>query len=152
MKELIAYDDKLIATLKTEHQDLLAVYGSIMELAEKKDYSLLTPTLVNFLDALRAHLNAERIDLYMYIELVLCKQRNICDKDSFRDLRLELSKIVIAASNAVNQYVNVPVDDNTVEKFIEDFTGLGQVLVGRIEQEEGKIFSIYSGSELSEEE
>jgi len=148
-KELIPYNDKLIEILEADHKILLKVYTEIMEQAGKKDYSSLTTLLKTFLKILRKHLSKERIDLYMYIELVLSKKLKNYDKKVFRDLRLELSTIAIKASSALNQYIHTPVTDKTVKQFTKDFTALGGVLVNRIEREEKNIFPIYSNSAIN---
>jgi hypothetical protein len=142
-KHIIPYKPNLIADLESDHKNLLISYKRIMNSADKKQYAKLTLCLNGFSELLKSHLRKESIYLYMYLEFVIGKENGIMDSKIFRAFRLEMKNISVAVSGAINLYTNTPVTDETVDKFIKDFSEIGSILVDRIEREEKNLYPIY---------
>lgn len=142
-KKIIPYNAQLITGLEADHQELLLYYSKIMKYANNKQYTQLTLSLNQFSKLLKSHLRKESISLYMYLEFVIVKKKGMKDRKTFRDFRLEMKSISMAVSSAINLYTNTPVTDQTVDKFIQDFTEIGNILVDRIKREEKKLYPIY---------
>jgi len=138
-KAVIPFNPELISSLTSDHHKLLESFKLILESAKKKHYPLLMTTLNEFSNTLNAHLSREGVELYVYLELTALGD----DRQTFRDFRIEMGEIASTVTNVINTYKNSPVTDENVEQFTKDFSGLGGVLVDRIDREEGTLYPLY---------
>ena len=142
--QILTYKSNLIPVLKEDHQALLPLHTSILWYANNRKYKELEKGLNAFGERLKIHLRKETIDLYIYLEFIIAKEIEIKQRKTFREFRLEMKRISVAVSSALNQYENTPITDETVKQFLIDFKELGRILIDRIEKEEKMLYPIYT--------
>lgn len=137
----IAYDPALVPKLKSDHQDLLTMFGKISQTAEMKQYEELPKLLKKFKLALQTHLITENVRFYAYTQ-----QRHINDNhssDLIAGLRKEMNGIASAAIQFINRYETELFTPDVAVQFSKDLAGIGEVLVQRINTEEASLYTLY---------
>ena len=140
----IRYNPNLIDKLKTDHQDLLAIYGEINTAFNAKNYSLVTEKLMALKRGFMDHILVENVSLYVYM------------KSSFRDdeenvelvqgFRSEMDVIGKAVRAFILKYETIGVDEALASSFSSELAGIGEALVARIEREEGTLYPLYQST------
>lgn len=137
----IHYNPDLVAQLQKDHQELLALYGKIKERFDQGDYKGVTQLLNVFRQALQGHLLTENIRLYIYLERSM--DNDELNSDLVRGFRREMDGIAKVAMAFLKKYEMIGVDAELAKPFAAEFANLGQVLVERINREEGTLYPLY---------
>jgi hypothetical protein len=139
--EGIAYDAGLVSKLKADHQELLAMFGKISQVATTGQFDELPKLLKRFKLALQTHLVTENVRFYVYVQ-----QRQADDSNAsslIADLRKEMNGIANAAVNFIGQYEAAVFTEEVANQFKKDLAGIGEVLVQRINREETSLYTLY---------
>jgi hemerythrin-like domain-containing protein len=137
----IHYNPDLVAQLQKDHQELLALYGKIKERFDQGDYKGVTQLLNVFRQALQGHLLTENIRLYIYLERSM--DHDELNGDLVRGFRREMDGIAKVAMAFLKKYEMIGVDAELAKPFAAEFANLGQVLIERINREEGILYPLY---------
>jgi len=150
------YDPNLIIHLKDDHQELLGIYKSIMQSLDQQNYKphmqgldkqifdSVNDLLSEFGTALKSHLLKEHVELYIYLEQLLAKDRHAYDL--MHSLRLEMDEISAGVMGFLNTYHATPISAQNVDIFRRDFKKIGQVLASRIKREEDSLYPLYANT------
>jgi len=150
------YDANLVINLKNDHQELLTIYKSIMQNLDRQNYkphmqgldqqifASINELLGEFGTALKTHLLKEHVELYIYLEQILAKDRHAYEL--MHSLRLEMDEISAGVMGFLNTYHASPVSTETAENFRRDFKKIGQVLASRIKREEESLYPLYANT------
>ncbi|MRI32906.1 hypothetical protein EOPP23_07900 [Endozoicomonas sp. OPT23] len=137
----LGYDPDLISQLSDEHQELLSIFGEMSEAAEKQNWSLTQSHLKTFATSLRGHLLTENVKLYVYLS------RSFANDPETQTIALEFRKEMMHIGRAVNQFVTryevAEWNSEMKENFASELSGIGEVLVRRIEHEEQSLYPLY---------
>ena len=133
-----SYDSNLIDLLEAEHQELGSDCDLIFEYIKNKNFTELNKTFKRFSSLLQIHWTNER-KMYMYLELVISKSDG-----RYRDTRSEMRSISSSISSAINLHTNVPISQETLKVFKNDFSILTKALIDRIRYEEKYLFEEYT--------
>jgi len=137
----IKYNPNLINELENDHKKLLDVYGKIWsEAFEKKDYVKTNRMITNFKNLFQAHLLAENIRFYVYLEQSLKDDPE--NLSIVKEFRLDMNKIARAATNFCKKYQGL-FTPRHVEQFEKDYQAIGKVLTQRIDLEENSLYILY---------
>lgn len=137
----IKYNPDLIRELEDDHKQLVADFGKIWsEGFEKKDYAKTNRLITNFKGAFQAHLLAENIKFYVYLEQTLKGDPE--NLHVVKEFRLDMNKIARAATNFCKRY-QVQFTTRHVEQFENDYKKVGKVLTQRITLEEESLYVLY---------
>lgn len=60
-----------------------------------------------------------------------------------RDFRVEMMQITGTVMGTIHKFENTNLNDESVNRFIDDFGKLGEVLVDRIKREEAYLYLMY---------
>ncbi|MEW5889949.1 MAG: hemerythrin domain-containing protein [Pseudomonadota bacterium] len=137
----IHYSADLIARLKADHAQLLALYGAVKQAFANKDYAAVAAGLEDFRSAIQGHLLVENVRLYIYLEHQLAQ-----DPASFElihEFRREMDGIGKAVVAFLTRYRNIGSDRSLSPSFAKDLDAVGAVLVRRIEREEATLYPLY---------
>jgi|GEM_PF-1778488 len=137
----IVHDPNLIKRLTDEHIVLLNAYNVILKAVEAENFSLVALKLYEFGETLRAHLLAEHVELYIYLEYVLAQDSQ--EFNTMHQLRVEMDKISADVMGFLNRYQSNPVCQKTADQFKVQFLEVGQVLSSRIKREEEHLYKLY---------
>jgi len=150
------YDANLVINLKNDHQELLTIYKSIIQSLDQQNYkphmqgldqqifNSINELLSEFGTALKSHLLKEHVELYIYLEQILAKDRHAYDL--MHSLRLEMDEISAGVMGFLNTYHASPVNAQNAENFRRDFKKIGQVLASRIRREEESLYPLYANT------
>jgi len=141
---LPAYKYGLIDGYKKDHQEILSVYEMIIKYAKNKDYTTLPLMLSQFSKKCHEHFNDEE-ELYTYMK-VLAGSRSEIERRVATEFGVEMKNLSLELFNILNQSKFIPVNDNTVTGFIDEFYNLGEVLKERIKKEEAILYPMYESS------
>ncbi len=136
-KEIIPKNIELLIRLEAQHKELMLKYKEILNTVKQKQYLALRVALNEFTELITNHFIAER-ELYMYLELVVSNSDG-----TYNATRAEMKDIALSIRSVLNFYINIPVTNETADKFIADFGILGKDLLGRMRFEETHLFSDY---------
>jgi len=137
----INYDPNLIQSLENDHKKLVSDFGKIWsEGFEKKDYTKTNHLITKFKAAFQAHLLAENIKFYVYLEQTL--RDDLVNLNLVKEFRLDMNKIARAATNFCKKY-QVKFTERHVEQFETDYNAVGKVLTQRITLEEESLYILY---------
>lgn len=138
------YDAQLVPQLVHEHRELLHAYEQIGLLPERDRWDLLPAQLLGFKSQLEAHLLAENVRFYNYVEFTLRD-----DEENFnliRDFRREMNSIARGVIDFVKKYQHPLTNSSERGAFLADYRHVGTLLVQRIEREEGSLYPLYQSS------
>ncbi|MCW8918543.1 MAG: hemerythrin domain-containing protein [Gammaproteobacteria bacterium] len=140
----IHYSPDLIASLQSDHQNLLALYGEINNAFTEKRYADVSSMLTTFRGNLNAHLLTENVRLYIYLDHSLANDAS--SHDLIHGFRKEMDDIAKVALGFLRKYEAIGVDDDLAAHFATDFATIGKVLVERIQKEEKTLYPLYMPS------
>ena len=138
----IAYYPQLIQHLEMDHQQLLSLYMSIGEAVALKQYSHVAVKLNTFRQDFQAHLDAENIKFYGYLEQSLKDQSQ--EFASLRRFRKEMRTIERTVLKFLDHWIDMGVDANSAVEFKTQYDAIGAALVKRIESEEEELYTLYA--------
>lgn len=141
----IAFDESLIGTFETEHQQLLKLFGAIKTAAEQNDFKLVQIRLKQFASILRGHLLTENVKLYVYLSKALANDPE--NKDIILSFRREMMQIGKVVNQFVTTYDRPLWSLDMQEHFLPELLSIGEVLVQRIEREENTLYPLYMPKE-----
>lgn len=137
----IRYAPDLIESLKSDHQDLLGLYGEILAAFDQQDYTAVSEKLETFKSGLQSHLLTENVRLYIYLDR--CLANDATNSDLIRGFRREMDEIAKVAMKFLNKYSAIGVDEDLAAHFAQDFATIGKVLGERIKKEETILYPLY---------
>jgi len=138
------FDAQLVPQLTHDHRELVHAYEQIGLLPERDRWDLLPNQLLAFKSQLEAHLLAENVRFYNYVEYTLRD-----DEENFnliRDFRREMNAIARGVIDFVKKYQRPLVNSAERGTFLIDYRNVGALLVQRIEREEGSLYPLYQNS------
>lgn len=138
------FDAQLVPQLTHDHRELVHAYEQIGLLPERDRWDLLPAQLLSFKSLLEAHLLAENVRFYNYVEYTLRD-----DEENFsliRDFRREMNAIARGVIEFVKKYQQPLVSSAERGAFLADYRHVGALLVQRIEREEGSLYPLYQSS------
>ncbi len=144
-RTLPAYDTSLIGALKSDHEDIVILYNQVLKTARSRDYIALQRMLGEFATLHTNHTQMEDERIYGYLKTLASKKSHV-EQRVLADFSSEMKNISISIFSSVSQSPNIPVNDKTVEAFIEEFSLMGFILQDRIEREECILYPIYENS------
>ncbi|UXI68508.1 hemerythrin domain-containing protein [Tahibacter amnicola] len=138
------YDSALVGQLKGDHQDLVQLFQNIGRLTELNRWSDIPAQLIGFKSRLEAHLLAENVRFYNYVEYTLRDDSE--NLGLIRDFRREMNSIARGVIDFVKKYQSGTFDQRAREAFLADYRSVGALLVQRIEREEESLYPLYQAS------
>jgi hypothetical protein len=135
------YDSALVDALKRDHGELVRMYTDIGRLPERGRWNEIPAQLVAFKSRLEAHLLAENVRFYNYVEYTLRDDSE--DLMLIRSFRREMNTIARGVIDFVKKYQHGVFDERARKSFLEDYQGVGALLTQRIEREEGSLYPLY---------
>lgn len=142
--QLPRYDSALVESLKRDHNELVKLYTEIGRLPERGRWNDIPAQLVAFKSRLEAHLLAENVRFYNYVEYTLRDDSE--DLMLIRSFRREMNTIARGVIDFVKKYQHGAFDERARKAFLEDYQGVGALLTQRIEREEGSLYPLYQPS------
>jgi hypothetical protein len=137
----LAYDPRLIDNLQKDHRDLVNLFGLIGECAQRNDYTRVPQLLVDFKTGFEAHLIAENVRFYNYVENSLeGDQENYA---LIRSFRREMNQIARGVVDFVKKYQLTQFSTDVRKSFLDDYQAVGALLTQRIEREERNLYPLY---------
>jgi hypothetical protein len=140
----IRYSPELVDSLKSDHQDLLTLYGEIKADFDNKNYPSVSEKLEKFKGDLQGHLLTKNVRLYIYLDRSLASDPT--NSELIRGFRREMDEIAKVAMGFINKYSAIGVDEDLANHFGEDFATIGKVLGERIQKEESILYPLYMPS------
>lgn len=138
------FDAQLVPQLTHDHRELVHAYEQIGMLPERDRWDLLPSQLLAFKSQLEAHLLAENVRFYNYVEYTLRD-----DEENFsliRDFRREMNAIARGVIEFVKKYQHPLISSAERGAFLTDYRHVGALLVQRIQREEGSLYPLYQNS------
>lgn len=137
----LGYDATLVSRLTDDHQELLRIFSAIKKAAAEGHFHLLSALLARFKQTFQAHIMLENVKFYVYVQLY-CE----LDSEALRfvgDARREIDGIARSVVKFLNAHIaNVPTAA-TVDGFNAELSRIGEVLQGRVQVEESRLYSLY---------
>lgn len=140
-KDLAETRESLTETLKDDHQEILFLYDRIMEKSRDKSYKTLPVLLARLSTKCLYHFNNEE-QLYSDMRK-MTNQRSEFEKRVAAEFNQEMNNLSLSISSTLREGNNIPVNDDTVDKFISEFSVLGEKLNKIIKREEIILFPMY---------
>ncbi len=141
---LPGYKYGLVDNFKKDHQEILSIYEAIMSGAKDKDYIILPLLLSQFSKKCFDHFNEEE-ELYTFMK-ALAGSRSEIERRVAIEFSAEMKNISMEFFTILNQSRFLPVNDNTVVGFLDEFCQLGVILQERIGREETVLYPMYENS------
>lgn len=138
---VIQFYPKLVDHLEADHQQLLRLYTNIGTTLNIREYQLIPGQLGKFKDNLKAHLDAENIKFYGYLEQNLKDQTE--EFQAMRNFRKEMRTIERTVIKFLDKWISNGISANTSEEFKAEYDAIGSALVTRIESEEKELYILY---------
>lgn len=135
----ISYDKKLIKGLESEHQQLLTLFGKVVEQVQAEKEPEAKKTLAKFKTLLMSHLLKENTSLYVYL-------KHTADSEADLSLITDMKHEMDVVGRNVVRFLNTNIDASTRldHVFLEQFQAVGVQLVKRIEREESQLYPTYA--------
>ncbi|KAB8175653.1 hemerythrin domain-containing protein [Lysobacter maris] len=137
----IAYDAGLVPALKQDHNDLVALFDEIGSCARHDRFEEIPPLLTRFKMNLEAHLIAENVRFYNYVERAL--EGDSENTMLIRSFRREMNAIARGVVDFVKKYQLNAFDEASKSAFIDDYQAVGDLLAQRIQREEASLYPLY---------
>lgn len=138
----IGYDENLIASLQRDHAELGSIYSRIGELHQAGgSYDEIRSLLANFKSCLEAHVLAENVRFYNYLEQTLPDDSD--NAEIMRGFRREMNQIARQVLDFVKRYQACGFDAAERVSFGEDYAAIGKVLEQRLDREEHNLYPLY---------
>ena len=137
----IPFYPKLIDHLEADHRHLLQLYVQIERNVKNRKYSLISDQLAGFKEDFVAHLEAENIKFYGFLEQRFKDQSQ--EFASLRRFRKEMRTIERTVIKFLDHWIEYNVDSTSVNEFKAQYESIGEALVKRIESEEKELYTMY---------
>lgn len=137
----IAYDAELVPTLKQDHHDLVALFSEIGCCAKLDRFEDVPMLLTRFKMNFEAHLIAENVRFYNYVERAL--EGDSENTMLIRSFRREMNAIARGVVDFVKKYQLTGFDTDERTAFLEDYRSVGDLLAQRIQREEASLYPLY---------
>jgi len=144
-QNLPAYDISLIGALESDHEQILDLYNKVLISAKNEKYTSLQLALVEFATSFTDHIQIEDEKLYGYLK-ILASNKSHVEQKVVAKFSSEMKNISISIFSFLSQSPHIPVNENNVENFIEEFEQIGLSLQDRIKREETVLYPIYKSS------
>ena len=138
----IVYDPGLVDSLKQDHTELVAMYGQLGQDVKEGQFQRIPNALLAFKTRLEAHLLIENVRFYVYVEQSLGNDSE--NLALIRGFRREMNSIARGVVEFVRRYQTTRVTADNSAQFMRDYEEVGQLLVMRIQREEGNLYPLYS--------
>lgn len=135
------YNPELTASFRAEHMKILDLYDQTVRAADERRYSEVITKVMQFKSLFKRHLADQFNNLYIYLEFY-GRNRSAEDAATIRDFRMEMSSIASTVTGTIARY-DEGLDEEHIESFVKDFSGLGELLRQRFEKEERALFPMY---------
>jgi regulator of sigma D len=142
---LHTYDVSLIGALENDHIQILALYRKALKQAREKDIVSLQLTLVEFATEFTNHIQIEDERLYSYLKM-MASSKSSTEQKVVAKFSSEMKNISISIFSFLSQSPCIPVTEDNIEFFLEEFKQMGALLEERIEREEKILYPIYKSS------
>jgi hypothetical protein len=137
----ISYNPNLIAKLKRDNQELIAIHTLIHEAVASSRFTLAADNLIVFQRVFRSHVLVENVQFYFYLEKLL---KNHAEEKSYvHSLRKDMNVFVNEVSIFCDKWITHPVTALTQNAFIAELQDIGVALTSRIELEESTLYTFY---------
>lgn len=137
----ISYKPELIGNLKSDHVELLKLFGSLVEHHGSGNFDQCVTALQKFTHALRTHLLQENLHLYVYLKYAV--QDDPESSALLSAMRTEMQQIGRALNEFVTVYTSSPWTSASREQLGKDLGGIAQILTRRIKEEERTLYPLY---------
>ena len=138
----IPFYPKLIEHLEMDHQHLLLLYTDINSSVEHNKYERISEQLNTFKNDFKAHLNAENIKFYGYLEQRLKDQSQ--EFMSLRHFRKEMRSIERTVIKFLDHWIEYGIKADNLTTFKTEYNAIGAALIKRIESEEKELYTLYN--------
>lgn len=137
----IAYHPELIEQFEGDHQKLLQIFSAIGNTFNAGDLPATVQRLDEFRGAIQAHLLAENVRLYIYLEHALAQ--DAASHALIHEFRHEMDGIGKAVLAFLGKYRQLDTQADLAASFGDDLNAVGKVLVERIQREESTLYPLY---------
>lgn len=137
----IAYHADLIQNFEADHQKLLQIFSAIGSAFSAGDLATTVRRLDDFRGAIQAHLLAENVRLYIYLEHALAQ--DAASHALIHEFRHEMDGIGKAVLAFLGKYRQLDTQGDLAASFGDDLSAVGKVLVERIQREESTLYPLY---------
>lgn len=137
----ISFYPDLVEHLVIDHQHLLGLYTHMGETLKRDKYHYVVNLLKTFKQDLKAHLDAENIKFYGYLEQSL-KGKN-SEFQAMRNFRKEMRTIERTVIKFLDKWIANGIQADTAEHFKAEYDVIGTALIKRIENEEKELYVLY---------
>ncbi len=137
----VAYDPNLIIRLTREHRDMVNALAAIKLASDACRFDELPELLRHFKHAFHAHIAAENVKLYVYVQ-----QRYGPDSetaDFVFALRREMHGIARTLTEFINTHTAVVPCVETARVFRAELDVIGSLLLRRVHLEESRLYPLY---------
>lgn len=148
--KLPPYDGVLIDTLRKEQIGVVFIYKELMRYAKDRNYAQVEKRLAQFSTIMKEHYAYADKELYSYLKSYI-KIKYPRRARAFNELSLEMKNISIEAFFSITQSPNIPLSDDTYDRFIAEFLLIGDQINNRIKREEAVLFKMYEESNAARE-
>ncbi|MBI5109548.1 MAG: hemerythrin domain-containing protein [Rhodocyclales bacterium] len=138
----IHHDVELIASLKSDHQRLLATFRNIAAASMAGNLVVVQSMLGQFQTMLMDHLLKENVRLYVYLEHLL--KDDPVSHEMMHGFRHEMDAIGRVVVGFLGKYKEIGSHPELAGTFAADLKGIGEALVARIKREEDILYPMYS--------
>ena len=142
MDRSIPYYPKLVDHLEMDHQQLLNLYTNVGATLDLEAYQLIPGQLNKFKEDFKAHLDAENIKFYGYLEQSLKDKSE--EFQSLRRFRKEMRTIERTVIKFLDHWITDGISSESHQEFKAQYDAIGSALVKRIESEEKELYTLYS--------
>ena len=139
----VQFNKALIKNLVSEHKGLLNEFTNMLTAANSENFYLANQSLAAFASQLKAHLDLELVELYVYLESI-AEQMSIEEEMAIKDFSDEMDKIGFTVTNLINKYINQVISATNKDQFLADFNGVAGILTDRIKREESYLYPLYA--------
>jgi hypothetical protein len=138
----IRYDPGLVAALRNDHSELVAMYGQLGQDVRGGHYQRIPNGLLAFKTRLEAHLLIENVRFYVYLEQALGGDNE--HMGTIHGFRREMNEIARGFIEFIRRYQQQRVTPTNASDFMHEYDEVGKLLVMRIEREEGDLYPLYA--------
>jgi regulator of sigma D len=137
----IQFDAGLITKLKDDHQILIDIFTEINQSADNGHFNKLPELLSKFTHSLQSHIVTENVKFYVYMRNKLKHDKE--NSTNLADVRREMDGIARAVIKFTSLHSVTPITYETVAIFKRELGEIGEVLVKRVQLEEGMLYPMY---------
>jgi regulator of sigma D len=142
--EQILYDPRLIDSLLRDHAELGRLFARIGAVGEAGNFSEARSLLLTFQARLKAHVVAENVRFYDYLEQSLADE-----PDTLRVVRTYRRKMAAIGHKVfafVQKYQSCAFTPDERQQFAADYKVVGLALESRLDNEEDNLYRLYRPS------